>query len=291
VSQYRDPLAGLRSQVTTKRAAAIDRAHELPPIIRVLLPEHLQEALADLGVRTAGAPPPPEDLDGLTREEAALDDLLAACDEAIALAPKLRELPDEVRDFPRPSLPAPWLLEEAPLLRFRQSLADRVKAITDDAGWLARWGDFGYIARLRLESAPIVFQATAGDSPADRPAIGSFVSVLRTSIPAGVPRLELRRERAHHTVSRALHLAHEVNVGDPAFDEAFWIAGAEATATLLVPPVRHALLALVAHRPVLVVDDGVVDLVWTGAWRHVAEDVLPDAAIAVVLGVRRAIAA
>ena len=45
---YRDPLAGLRSQVAVKRAVLVDREREVPPVLRALLPEETRASIAGL---------------------------------------------------------------------------------------------------------------------------------------------------------------------------------------------------------------------------------------------------
>jgi hypothetical protein len=288
VSQYRDPLAGLRSQVATKRAALGDREREVPAIVRAMLPPALRTAIEELRPR---ADAQGDDLEALTARESALDGLLAAYEEAAALAPKLRKPPDDVADPPRPALPPPWLIEEPALLRVNEALAARIEALTDGASWLARWGDFDYLTRLRLHGAPLVLHvACAHPEPGHFSHVDAFTSTLRTSVPSGVPHLELRRERVYHAAARAMHLAKELSLGDEVFDSMFWIRGAEPTATLLVPRVRRALLGLASYGPSLVVGDGLAVLCWSGAWPNDAEQMLPDAAVTVLAGIRDALA-
>jgi hypothetical protein len=281
VSQYRDPLAGLRSQVATKRAALEDRARAISPIVGAMLPPAIRNAMADLGPRAAtGA----EDMKGLSEQDAALDALLAVYDEAIAIAPTLVGLPDTVPDPQRPKLPPPWLFEEPFFVRFKKALTKRVESVADGEAWLVRWGDFGYLSRIRVEGTPLVFLAHGDDQ------LGTFRSTLRTSVPARVPHLEVRRTSAYHSIGRAMHLTNEISLGDEIFDKTFWISGHEATATLLVPAVRRALLALSGHGASLFVGDGIAELAWGGGWNDPAEVVLPDTAVSVVRAVRAAIA-
>ncbi len=289
MSQYRDPLAGLRSQVATKRAALFDREREVPPLVRALLPPALRRTIAELRPRADDGG---DDLAALTAQEAALDGLLSAYEEAAALAPKLRTPPDEVPDPPRPEIPAPWLIEEAPLVRVNAALTARIHALSDGDSWLARWGDFAYISRLRLHGAPLVLHVALSVPQNGGPfrEVDSFTSTLATSVPAGVPHLEVRRERVYHAAARALHMAKELTLGDEVFDSMFWLTGAEETATLLAAPVRRALLGLATYGPSLVVGGGLVQLGWSGTWRNDAREILPDAAIAVVAGVRAALA-
>ena len=48
MSHYRDPLAGLKSQVVTKRAVLASRERELSPVLRALLPPSSRASLAEL---------------------------------------------------------------------------------------------------------------------------------------------------------------------------------------------------------------------------------------------------
>jgi hypothetical protein len=284
---YRDPLAGLRSQVATKRAAAADRDRRLPPIVRALLPERLREALATPEPKTE-ADPEAQDLAALTALDAALEQLISAQDEALAMAPKVRDCPYEVRDFPPPDPPPPWLIEEDNLLIFRALVNAHLEAIAADA-WLVRWGDAGYLSRLRMEHAPLVWRVQGGVGGEPFLPVKSFKSTLRSSVPSGLGALDVRCERIHHAVGRALSVATELTVGDEAFDAAFWITGDAVTSTLLDGRVRRHLLWLQSCSPVLYVGGGLVELSWWGILPAAANFVLPRAAVDVVLGLRAAL--
>ncbi len=73
---YRDPLAGLRSQVAVKRAVLADREREVTPVLRALLPEAARASIARL-------------------RAAALDGMLAAYDAAIEQSTRLRWCADD----------------------------------------------------------------------------------------------------------------------------------------------------------------------------------------------------
>jgi hypothetical protein len=286
VSQYRDPLAGLISQVATKRAALEDRVRRLSPAAASMLPERLTRVFAEL-ITTATAPA--EDLVTLSSAEAALDALLDAYDEALALAPGLCACPDDVADFDEPAQPRPWLIEERALLAFRRSAEARLAAITRGASTLVRWGDRGYLARMNIGGVPLVY---TGEYSTRDGTVDFADSKLRTSVPRALPYLELRREHAFHTMGRILGLANEEEVGDAIFDQTFWVHGSHATATLLVSAVRRALVMMVRENPVLRVADGLAELSWGGWGSTLTRDetgILPDAAIAVVVELRRAL--
>jgi hypothetical protein len=292
---YRDPLAGLRSQVATKSATVADRQGQLPPIVRALLPERLRASLAQPAPAPAdvGA----EDLASLTEADAVLDRLLAAFDEALALAPKLRECPDTVPDPPHAGLPPPWLLEERAHVVARKALQLAVETM-DESAYLVRWGDFSYLTRSRVHDRPVVHLAwfnphyASPDPIRDDVQLGGwlrFGALVRTSVPAAIGPLEVRPERVHHVVGRALHLASEIELGDAEFDEAFWVKGDAATATLLVAAVRRRLLFLRDRSPVLSIGGGLVELRWFGGLSAGSNELLPPAALDVVLGIRAAL--
>ena len=132
-------------------------------MLRALLPARLRDALADLQPRALSTG---ETMEALTDTEAALDAILALYDEAVELAPKLRECPDEVENPAPPGMSPPWLMEEESLVAFREALRERVLRITTET-YLARFGDFAYIAHFRISSAPYALVARAHVLPED----------------------------------------------------------------------------------------------------------------------------
>jgi hypothetical protein len=70
----------------------------------------------------------------------------------------------------------------------------------------------------------------------------------------------LRLERRHEVIGRTLHLAREIELGDPALDDLFWITGSPNATAILTTDVRRETV------------------------------VLPAAALAVLAGIRAAIA-
>lgn len=284
MSHYRDPLAGLRSQVATKRAVLEAREREVSPVLRALLPERLALAIAGLRPRAQAES---ETIEGLSDADAALDAVIAAYDEAIVLAPTLRNGPEEVPDPARSHIDPPWLLEEPFLVEIRNVL--RMRMLQIDAGaMVSRCGDFAYVSRFRIGLAPCSFVISARGL-ADDTRIALHESYLRTSLSEALPSLVVRRERIHHVVGKALHLAHEVEVGEPVFDGHFWITGARATTAVLTPQVRAALERLGNRAPVLRLGEGMATLSWTGFWRDDASEVVPDAALDVLVGIRAAV--
>jgi hypothetical protein len=288
---YRDPLAGLLSQVETKRASAGEKAKAVTPVVRALLPRALRGRIDGLLARSLprdGAAAAALDLDTLTRVDADLDALLMALEEALALAPGLRECPEVVRDPPPPAIPSPWSFEEPSQLDLRRRLEARIQEI-DAGSFLRRWGDCTYLARFDVEGARVVFMTTVRLlNP--MLTVDAFESSLRATIPRALEALHLRPERVHHGIGKALGLAREITVGDAELDEAFFIRGAAASAAVVLEPrPRAGLIALRAARPALRAGDGVVDLAWSGPWRGDVADVLPAAALDVVLGIRGAL--
>jgi hypothetical protein len=281
---YRDPLGGLRGQIATKRVALEERRRLVTPLLRALVPDALRDAMAD------GVPEADEaDMAALSAADGKLDALLAAHEEAIGLAPKLRACPDGVPDPAYPGLPPPWVFEEAWHLDVRRVLEPRVTLVDPDA-YIVRWGDRAYLARMRRAYEPVVYLAEF-DFETDSLQGSTFHQTwLRTSVPERVPPLEVRPERAYHALGRALHLARELTVGDAAFDDRYWITGSAVSTELLVPAVRASLLALHSLGAVLTIGGGLVELGWSGDLRSASRELLPSEAMDVVLGIRAAVA-
>jgi hypothetical protein len=181
----------------------------------------------------------------------------------------------------------PWLLEEASLVAFREALRARVLQISTDT-YVARFGDFSYIARFRIASAPYAVVAKAHVLPDDA-SVSRYELVLRTSVPESLSSLVLRPQSLLHELGQALRVAREIELGDPAIDDAFWITGSAASAVVLTPVVRAALDQLASRGPVLRLGNGMATLSWSGAWRNAAQDAFPDAALDVLGGIRLAI--
>jgi hypothetical protein len=179
VSHYRDPLAGLKSQVATKRAVLESREREVSPVLRALLPPGLRTRLAELRPR-ALAPVDDEqgDMTTLADADAALDAVIALHDEAIASSPVLRMADDDVEAPARSKLPPPWLLEEPHVLRIRDGLRRSMAAI-DAAAEIARFGDHAYIARFHVAEAPYAFVVRTSAKP-DEQYFPRHESFLRT---------------------------------------------------------------------------------------------------------------
>ncbi len=284
MSIYRDSLAGLKSQVATKRAVVASREHDLSPVLRALLPARLRDALVDLQPRAFASG---DTMEALTDIEAALDAILALYDEAVDLAPKLRECPDEVENPAPPGMSPPWLMEEPSLVAFREAMRERVLRITTDT-YLARFGDFAYIARFRIGSAPYAVVAKAHVLPDDAQ-VARYTLILRTSVPESLPSLVLSPQGLLHEVGAALHLVREIVLGDPAIDDNFWITGSAATAAILTADVRAALGRLEGRGLALGLGNGMATLSWSGPWHGAAREAFPDAALDVLTGIRLAI--
>jgi len=285
VNHYRDPLAGLKSQVATKRALLDSRERELSPVLRALLPPSLRRTIEDLHAQAVADGDSMEVLAGI---EGALDAVLAAYDEAARYAPELRDSADEVRDPPRAGMPPPWLIEEPYLLRLRDAVRVRLVHVDPDA-YVSRFGDFAYISRFKVAGAPYVFVIETGLMP-ENENVARYTSRLRTSVPESLPSLTVRRERAYHAVGKALHVVREIEVGEPGFDGRFWITGSERTAAVLTWDVRAALERCAHASPVFELSDGAATLSWSGLWPQAISDPLPDGALDVLVGLRVAIA-
>lgn len=286
MSLYRDPLAGLRSQIATKRGLLSSRELTLPELFRAMLPKAIGSRLVELKEQLTRHGEP-ESLDALTQLDATIDDLLIVHEEASQLVPKLRECPDDVPDPPRPRLAPPWVLEEKVQLTFRMQLTSLVTAIASDA-WLVRWGDATYMSRLRVAGAPIIITSRFELGPTQTT---RFTSSVRTSVPRSTPTLEVRHERLLDGVGRALGLVHDDKVGEgrAVFDERYVVNARPGAIALLTHDVTEALLAMDRLDARLTVGRGLAELVWGAelAGRHDA--ILPEDALTVVLGIRAAI--
>jgi hypothetical protein len=287
VSLYRDPLAGLKSQVATKRGLIEQRERELAPLMRAMLPAALRQHL-DEGRLRAGEVREEEEssVERLTAIDAAMDGLVMDYDEALALVPKLRECPLDVPDPPKPAQPPPWLIEENRQRFFRVRFEQRVREISPDA-YVVRWGDLRYLARLHVAGAPLV--AMTGGNFDVGTVTTEFTSSLRTSVHASAPRVTVRVKTALGSVAKALQIARDDETGDAEFDDAFLVDGPDGGALLLTPDVTAALRELAPWNVGLVVMKGIAEVSWQATFRSNGFELLHDAAFSVVLGIRAAI--
>jgi hypothetical protein len=305
VTLYRDPLAGLKSQVATKRGLVELRERELAPLMRAMLPAALRRTIDEGRSRVAEVRPRVEgerpggrereereegddgmNVDALSKLDAELDGLLVAYDEAIAMVPKLRDCPLDVVDPPKPALPPPWLIEENRQRFFRVRFEQRVREVSSEA-YIVRWGDVRYLARLDVAGAPVVV-TTAGNFDIATTST-EFTSTLRTSVHPSCPPLGVKVQSAMGGVAKVLRLARDDETGDVEFDGAFLVDGRDAGVLLLTSDVRTALRALEPWGAALVVKNGLAEVSWSGAFRGMGVDLLLDAAFSVVLGIRAAI--
>ena len=291
---YRDPLAGLRGQIAVKRAAATSKSAQVPPTLRALLPAALAariEALEAEGTVTDDALGD-ADLGHLSAVDSALDALSAAFEEALALAPGLKDCPDALPDPPWPELPEPWLIEDPPQLELRRAVEARVLALDEDS-FLRRWGDFAYLSRLRVEDVRVVFMFSLRITEIGF-ALDGFRASLRATIPRAFPGLHLRPEKSLDALKKSVGLARELDLGEPALDDAYFVTGdPRALPLVAVPRVQRALGVLAGFDGVLHAEGGVLVASWGASlgsrWRGDAGPIFPDAALDLVLGARRAL--
>jgi len=279
---YRDPLAGLRSQIAIKRGLLDSREHALPALLRAMLPKRIGDVIHALREKVREEV---DTLERLTAVDAALDELLAAYDEAVALLPDLRECPPNVADPPKGILSPPWAIEENYQLGFRALFTKRVIDIAPDA-YLVRWDDPMYLSRIRVAGAPMIVTSRLS-LLAGQPAV--FKSTARTSVPLSTPKLGVRRDRLLDGIGRVIGLVRDLKAGHDEFDDAFVVDGGEGSVGLLTEDVARALVDLRGMRPVLDVRRGIAELSWGESYASFADPLLPDQAIAVMLGVRAAI--
>ena len=286
MSHYRDPLAGLRSQVALKRAVLVERERELTPVGRALLPEALCSTIDALRPRAIATE---DSLEALSDADSALDGILAAHDEAAAKLPELRQsAADEIPDPARPAAAPPWLIEEPSLLELRAAVEASLLRI-DSRATLGRFGDFAYVSRFRVGKAPYTFAIVLSTAPDDEH-LGRFESYLRTSVPAALQPLVVRRQGVHHYVGKALGIVRELELGASEFDAGFWITGSRATTAVLTAAVRRALGVLAEENPVLRIGDGLATLSWAGYWRRAMGHPVPAGAFESLAAIRAAVA-
>lgn len=275
---YRDSLAGLKSQVATKRGLFESRERAMSALLRAMLPLPLQEAMRSRRESVIE----PDTLEDWTRVDMALDEMLAAQEEAGKLIPALRECAEAVPDPPKGRLAPPWAIEEPIQLEFRSRLTERVVTLDAD-GYVVRWDDPMYLARLRVRGSPITITSRLSANPL------SFRSTARTSVPATTPNLRVRRDRLLDAVGRTVGLVRDWKTGHDRFDEQFIVSGDEVATCLLTNVVIEALKELHPLRPELEVRRGIAELRWGVAYARRAEPLLPTSSIAALIGIRSAI--
>lgn len=277
---YRDPLAGLRSQIASKRGLLETRERALPLLFRAMLPERLAKIIARRLEDDA------DSLEDLSKMDATLDEVLAAHEEVADLVPKLRECPDEVPDPSRnPNVSPPWVIEEALQLEFRKLFTRRLAEVAPDA-YLVRWDDNAYVSRFTLAQAPLFVSCRFASSTGGAAASHAFA---RTSVPHELPEIEIHEEGIFHAIGRALHLVRDHQTGHETFDSRFVVDADDASAAVIGPDVRDGFIALGNLQPQLFVRRGVAELQWK-CWGTMDPDsLLPDGALAVLLGIRAAI--
>lgn len=284
VSIYRDPEGALAVQIAAKRAVVAEHAKRMSPVLRALAAEATRARLRDT---TTLAAPLPTGVGPLTELDAELEALLAAYEETFAREMHLRRCPHEAPRFAKPAIPPPWLIEEQPTLRFREELSARLERIAPGTT-LLRWGDYAYLARFTVDRHPLELLLRARTDPT----LDNFArldAALRSSLPEGMPPLEVRPERMTDAIGKILGVSRDISAADPPFDEAYFLTGDQDAVAALTPDVHAALLEIRPRTPTLTLGPGLVELTWTGAWRQGAVVALPDAALEIVCGVRRAV--
>lgn len=264
MTHYRDPLAGLLSQVATKRGVVLDRERRVTAVLRALLPPHLEAKIAEH--REAALDERADSMEALTRVDSALDALSAVYEEALYLEDEARRLAFELADPPRPEIPPPWLIEEEPQLRFRKVVHEGIRtALDDDDVSFVRWGDLGYLSRFRQGGEPhsLLAEAVLDNN---KLYVVSFAATLRTTMPERVPTLDLRSQRVHLSIGKALGLVSEMDTGDEAFDDAFLVQGHRGALAFLTDPIRHALKAFADKHLRLRFGRGSLTFEWRLPW-------------------------
>jgi hypothetical protein len=249
-----------------------------------MLPPALRTTIEETALREGAE----ETLEALAALDATLDALVAAYDEAVALAPKLRECPVEVADPPKPPVSPPWLIEEAHQRAFRARFEERVRGIASEA-YVVRWGDLRYLARLQVAGAPLVATAAGNFDTAATTTTTEFTSTLRTSVHPSAPAVSVKGMGRLGGVAKALRLARDDETGDPEFDASFLVDGPNGGVLLLSRDVTAALRELSAWNVGLVVKHGIAEVTWSATFRGNGFELVHDAAFGVVLGIRATI--
>jgi len=276
---YRDPLAGLQA----KRATAEALEGGVPSLLWSICAPERRAEIARLHERGFA--------DDSAEANDSIDVLISRLEDFVAHARVELVCGADVDE------PAEWaepvVLDEGFLAPRRDGLIRALSARAPVS--VERVDNRTLVAHLQATGVPLVLRAKVA-TPNANPAPWSrqdYQCNLRTSVPACLPKLELTTERAWHAVEKAVGLAHEVQLGDPAFDDAFWVRGdPDLAKALLEPRVREELLVLSWRSPRLSVNSGLVDVEWHGEWEPTRGGELSDAvraAIGAVLGIRTVI--
>ncbi len=170
MSQYRDPLAGLRSQIATRRVRVEELSRAIRPVSWALATPAERREIAEL---RAGAAAEPTDLATASAIDARLVALESALEGLVSAAQWFARDTGEAPPVSYPGgKPEAWLTDDA-ISAFWDTLDARVAALLG-APRLLVWGE-GYRARGWLGVVPVQF--------ATRPfALGAFSSSLRIRI-------------------------------------------------------------------------------------------------------------
>jgi len=267
---YRDPLAGLQA----KRATAEALEGGVPSLLWSICAPERRAEIARLHERGFS--------DDSAEANDSIDVLISRLEDFVAHARAELVCGAEVDE------PAEWaepvVLDEGVLAPFRDGLLRALSAYAGPVS-LERLDNRTLGARFQSTGVPLVLRAklaapSAHNDPWIRP---DYQCNVRTSVPACLPELELTTERVWHSVEKAVGLAHEVQLGDPAFDDAFWVRGdPDLAKALLAPRVREELLVLSWRTPRLSVKSGLVDVEWQGRWEPTRQGELLDAVRAAI---------
>jgi len=285
MNHYRDPLAGLRTQVEDHRRTVDELTRRLTPMQRLVLGPEVARTTEVLAAQaTAARARTVETVDTISEALRALAALEATLADSVARAPGLLRCPTdapELGEAPRP----PWtLLRRAvdlqPIVHWL--IAPYKPAI------ISAWGTEGAAARFRASGGhPLVLAARASLVEGIlAPTVRAIEIALLTSIPSSLPGVLIRLHERWRVFERP-----RSTVRDSAFDATFVVSGAaEAAQLLLDAPARRALLALRALAPRVRIGSGVVEIGLTMPWPRSAATPLPAPAVTFVTALRKRIA-
>lgn len=289
-SLYRDAYLGIRARLGELTARVHDREAEVTDAFWNALPKQQRARLEGLraGVELTTA----TDFEELARAENMLAAYLQELEGLLSMLPTLERdwttAPDEVNVTSLAHVHTPWHfgVEHADTRSLHDAFIEMVRQ-RDARATIHEDGDFGQLARFRDHDAPFALRAvvltTMGTSPVS---VGEVGMTLFTSIQRSLPALSVRHENIVLTVSKALGIKDDIEVGDPSFDGLFLIEGSQEAADLfLTPPVRTHLLTLARFDvPTLTIDPE--SRLASIRWRFEPAAKALEAAIKVLLAVR-----
>lgn len=250
---YRDGLEGLRESARQQRELVAERDRKLVGLRRAILPDEEYEGLERL--RTACLARAPNTLEDVTQLGAEITAWEVAIGAAERLASELLDVaecepPFDPDDAPQGWYPADWPDGLVPALR---RVAQQCRARMQP--WGTGWG-------MQFDRDGVRFVLRGTSEPLDEAHRTVFLTLWSGTAPT-IPKLALRPQTLGDRIARFVRLSGEADVGEPRFDGKFWVSGREDVArTLLVPPIRDALVEFAPSTPLFKIEAGLAKLSW-----------------------------